>query len=1820
MRPPWLPQNIQNRLARYILTKVAVIGEPDLADLDVQIASKHSISLQNLRLNVEAVSIPGMQLQDGVVGKIEVKFTSNFSTGFIEVTLSNVVVTGRPSPSISSIEDSLPLAPSDLAMSYIESESPARKIELEQSILHLQDEDDARSAEKSDDEDEVGYGPGFAGTTLHSYVTKFLNHAKDHVVIIVNNLSVRTILDGLVLEGSIVKAEFKTDQNRVHVLSLSDIQFSLPPSAEDTELPLKENSAVSERHYSHSIYGSSDSSNESSSPVGQFERGAFDLSNRRRVSNQSGNSLSESTIFTSEEAHSIYYSALGSSEVNGSNTPTQRSLSSAVSGNGVLSSPRSSPRMLWCDRIDVRLSPLLSETEVQFGVIKSSLAQMEPVANALIRLTERFLGNYEARGQVAQTTPAYFGNYETPSNSSVRTTPEGDGSKKIKIGIQRFEICPVSDLDKDGQYVSMEKTVFVLQHIYALISQSYSKDDLHNPYSTNATQTTSSIVKVDSITAMRSGHTILSFSQADTSIPDITLINTPSKCALEISKPLEIVANMDALEEIALFSNTLSGVLNSLQHSSLDWPSRNNDETAKSDFTFSGKLNNIHLVILTSRPDATIDIVIKPLALIGSNVKSDGIEVKIPGTSVHLHDLAYEVNPKKQYDMQESPEEIHSRKLAAHLSFSRMDLECTSLGLLSDLIQSLSKDFQRIGSMLNSPARAPSRAIPPPLPSRVRFHESKPARPISPGQLVSVSDVVLLLKMPDTIGDISFALTKLRIASFFSEEEIKVDVRKLSVTRLTPYESDEEEDQFELVGPVLDNWAEGRYMLQFSVRKSREFGLRLYNMRFEYRYDFVALLVSALSSTKEKEPNAEQVAQSIFGIRRPDSPWDYEFLTKQNDSMRSEIDDEDYADADDDYGPKRPSVSSLSASIATLKANGPYFEYDMRLRDCAIGLNPLGAPSKGLLVITDGTGKGCSNNSFSDTTFELQLRRATLFLIDDVKHLHIKRKPSYFHHRVKIVEHLTPFADMGYVNVSSISSASLHMRLIKDESTTVEVRDDLLFIESCADSTQTLLEVINGLGIAAKASTEDGDEVGTDSGQIWSHTSNGGRKPLDQSQRYKVEVPSIDVLASVDPHAFARGAKMQSPPRHDALNNYVENSILDAESYQKSSPDTELKIQEAVSLGAQVESYYNEGTSDRAVSNDELIEPESFRTSDITSSTSIGSPEPETLLEFDDLQLVDEPSSKNALLALDDDEPVDAQLNDDIRDAINKIEILEEHFGRKSLMETSILYGQQKLFTINVRDVHVLWNLHDGYDWPHTRELISKAVKKVENRALEALRRKHQGGPRYDSDDDSIIGDTLFNSIYIGVPYGNDPHDLTDAINREIDGNSETTSQVSSSFYSGRVPHSTSHRSGGFVPRPKLKLKRSRANKVQIELRGVSLEYISYAKTAVIADTMNLKVRDFEVFDNVPTSTWRKFATYMHSAGSREEASSMAHIEMLNVRPDPLLKTVDLVLKVNVLPLRLYVDQDVIDFFTRFFEFKDDGRPTSSFGVQSYFQRVEFKDINIKLDYKPKKVDYAGLRSGHTTEFANFFVLDESKIVLRSVVLYGILGFPRLFKELENIWLPDIQHTQLGDVLAGVAPVRSFVKLGGGLRDLIVVPVREYKKDGRVVRSIQKGARRFAKVTTNELVGMGAKLAVGTQSMLENAESLIVGQPSTSAGSGEGARRSSFDSSDSEDEGPKKISMYADQPTSIAEGLQRAYVSLHRNFGTAKQILVALPSEASEQGGVQKAAVAIARAAPVAVLRTMIGATEAVSNTLMGVNNQVDPQRRRNMEDKYKRR
>lgn len=241
---------------------------------------------------------------------------------------------------------------------------------------------------------------------------------------------------------------------------------------------------------------------------------------------------------------------------------------------------------------------------------------------------------------------------------------------------------------------------------------------------------------------------------------------------------------------------------------------------------------------------------------------------------------------------------------------------------------------------------------------------------------------------------------------------------------------------------------------------------------------------------------------------------------------------------------------------------------------------------------------------------------------------------------------------------------------------------------------------------------------------------------------------------------------------------------------------------------------------------------------------------------------------------------------------------------------------------------------------------------------------------------------------------------------------------------------------------------------------------------------------------------------------------------------------------------------------------------------------------------------------------------------------------------MQDIWTPDVKANQLADVISGIAPVRSVVNLGSGVANLVLLPIEQYRKDGRLARGLQRGASSFARTTTLEALNVGARLATGTQVILEQAES-VLGARSNATVTAEALAAASEGSPIllSEEEHADLISRYAEQPADLREGFGSAYRSLGDNFRSAAQTILAVPMEVYERSGTevrfplkmfdcarayrllhQGPVRAIVRAVPIAVLKPMIGASEAVSKALFGLRNTLDPDAQAEAADKYKAR
>nr|XP_061792826.1 autophagy-related protein 2 homolog A-like [Nerophis lumbriciformis] len=410
-------------------------------------------------------------------------------------------------------------------------------------------------------------------------------------------------------------------------------------------------------------------------------------------------------------------------------------------------------------------------------------------------------------------------------------------------------------------------------------------------------------------------------------------------------------------------------------------------------------------------------------------------------------------------------------------------------------------------------------------------------------------------------------------------------------------------------------------------------------------------------------------------------------------------------------------------------------------------------------------------------------------------------------------------------------------------------------------------------------------------------------------------------------------------------------------------------------------------------------------------------------------------------------------------------------------------------------------------------------------------------------------------------------------------------------------------------------------------------------------------VQELEVRDRLASSQINKFL-YLYTSESmpRRAHSNMLTIKALQVYPESGLGGPECCLRVSLLPLRLNIDQDALFFLKDFFsnlacsvnpylpvdpatEVKADPshkgseeaevggalgqdlsasvetthseQSSSSAGSTSsseqpiYFREFRFtSEVPIWLDYHGKHVvieqgTFAGILIGLAQ-------LNCSELKLKRLCCrHGLLGVDKVIQYAVTEWLTDIRKNQLPGILGGVGPMHSVVQLFHGVRDLFWLPIEQYRKDGRIIRGLQRGAASFGTSTASAALELSNRLVQAIQATAETVYDILSPTPPlTRYAITEGRAPSSR---------PRRTA----QPADLREGVAKAYDTVREGVIDTAQTLCDVASRGHEQKGLPGAVGGVLRQIPPTVVRPLIVASEATSNLLGGMRNQIKPDARK---------
>merc|ERR1719474_70002 len=285
--------------------------------------------------------------------------------------------------------------------------------------------------------------------------------------------------------------------------------------------------------------------------------------------------------------------------------------------------------------------------------------------------------------------------------------------------------------------------------------------------------------------------------------------------------------------------------------------------------------------------------------------------------------------------------------------------------------------------------------------------------------------------------------------------------------------------------------------------------------------------------------------------------------------------------------------------------------------------------------------------------------------------------------------------------------------------------------------------------------------------------------------------------------------------------------------------------------------------------------------------------------------------------------------------------------------------------------------------------------------------------------------------------------------------------------------------------------------------------------------------------------------------------------------------------------------------------------PSSSTSPSNvYFKSFVFSpSVPIRIDYVGKYVDLT--QGALTGILAGLAQLNCSEITLRQLEFkQGVLGLDKLLALAVNAWLQDIRSTQLPALLGGVGPMHALLQMFTGLRDLVLMPIEQYRKDGRIVRGIQRGTNSFTHSTTLSMLDVTNKLLSVVKFAAELAFDVM--SPDGCVVQGKLPHPTQYCR---RRVGRAGLRRARGTPHDVREGMLGAMALVREGLDETAR---SLAEAASERTGMAGAVGGVLRAVPSTMVRPVILGAAATSNLLDGVKNQISPDQRMEDEEKWK--
>jgi len=401
----------------------------------------------------------------------------------------------------------------------------------------------------------------------------------------------------------------------------------------------------------------------------------------------------------------------------------------------------------------------------------------------------------------------------------------------------------------------------------------------------------------------------------------------------------------------------------------------------------------------------------------------------------------------------------------------------------------------------------------------------------------------------------------------------------------------------------------------------------------------------------------------------------------------------------------------------------------------------------------------------------------------------------------------------------------------------------------------------------------------------------------------------------------------------------------------------------------------------------------------------------------------------------------------------------------------------------------------------------------------------------------------------------------------------------------------------------------------QLSFHGLKLKQDSFVDSMEhrLASYLDLSISDFYIAEAISNDDPIKMmGEWMNEAEHpRDDSDGMIMLQIVTKHPslrvsaDGKLMSDESRATLELLPLRCYLNQKALRFIRNFFSGNPgpeevlgdvgDGAMDDSDAIDDdeliniFFNTFKVRPCKLKVDYLPEKMDMESLRDGNYSEILNLCPLEDMIINLAAVENHDLTGWGSVFSELAGKWIEDICSTQAHKFLTRAAPIQLLSTLGDGVADLALVIIVPEDNASAYLKNVVGGTTSFASKVAVEAISTSAKLTRFAANQLTN--KALATSPLLSR--------------------PRNV------PRNAGDTFSHASKSLVRGLREANHNICVIPYREYQQSGASGAARGAMRGIPLGVVAPIAGASEALSYTLLGIRNQLRPDKRKEEENSF---